>query len=621
VNPDKGGVSGPPAGRTEGTPPRETGRFVFLRRAENAVSIAILCAMALLPILEIVGRWLWRTGIPGSTTLVQHGTLWIGFLGGAIAARDGRLLSIGAVTGWFPEAFRKPATVFTASVSASISLLLGYAGVNLVRIEWADGRYLLPLLPVWLAEAAIPLGFALVAWRLIRLSSDTRGGRVATAVLAVAGTLVVSSDLFSRGAPFAISLVVLAASVFLGAPLFAALGGLAVLLFRYSQVPLASIPVEMYRLVTSPTLATIPLFTFAGYILTAGNSSRRLVRLFRAMVGWMPGAIAVVTVLVCTFFTTFTGASGVTIVALGGILLPALVAERYPERYSFGLLTASGSLGLLFPPCLPVILYAVVGGIPVDKMFLGGVLPGLLLVLLMTGWAVRTGVLSGARRTPFSLAELGGAAWEAKWEILLPVIILFGIFGGFATTVETAAMAVLYAFCVEVFVHRDVGLRKKFPEAGTESACLVGGFLLLLAVATGLTGYLIDAGVPQTVFQWVRQTIHSRYVFLLILNVFLLIVGSFMHIFSAIVVVVPIIAPLAAAFHVHPVHLGIIFLANLELGFLMPPAGMNLFLSAYRFDRSLAEIYRSVLPFLLILLLGVLVITYIPALSTILLPR
>ncbi len=610
----------PPPGRTGSQPPPEAGGVSLLHRAENAVSVTILCAMALLPILEIVGRWLWRTGIPGSMTLVQHGTLWIGFLGGAIAARDGRLLSIGAVTGLFPEAFRKPASVFSASVSASVSLLLAYAGVTLVRIEWADGRYLLSLLPVWLAEAAIPLGFALVAWRLIRLSSDTWGGRAATAVIAVAGALVVSSDLLYRGAPFAVSLVVLAAAVFLGAPLFAALGGMAVLFFRYSQVPLASIPVEMYRLVTSPTLATIPLFTFAGYILTAGNSSKRLVRLFRAMVGWMPGAIAVVTVLVCTFFTTFTGASGVTIVALGGILLPALIAERYPERFSFGLLTASGSLGLLFPPCLPVILYAVVGGIPVDRMFLGGVLPGVLLVLIMTGWAVRTGVLSGARRTPFSLAELGGAVWEAKWDILLPVIVLFGIFGGFATTVETAAMAVLYAFCIEVFVHRDVSLRRTFPEAGTESARLVGGFLLLLAAATGLTGYLIDAGVPQTVFQWVRQTIHSRYVFLLILNVFLLVVGSFMHIFSAIVVVVPIIAPLAAAFDVHPVHLGIIFLANLELGFLMPPAGMNLFLSAYRFDRSLGEVYRSVVPFLLILLLGVLVITYVPFLSTILLP-
>ncbi len=594
-----------------------TGAISLLHRAENALAVAMLCAMALLPILEILGRRLWRTGIPGSTTLVQHGTLWIGFLGGAITARHGGHLAIGALTGLLPRSLRKPASIFTASVSASVSLLLCWSGVTLVRIEWADGRYLLPFLPVWLAEAAIPLGFALMAWRLVMLSSDAWGGRAATAVLAVAGALVVSSDLLFRGACLAASLAVLAAAVILGAPLFAALGGLAVLLFRYSQVPIASIPAEMYRMVTSPTLPTIPLFTFAGYILTAGHASERLVRLFRAMVGWMPGAIAVVTVLVCTFFTTFTGASGVTIVALGGILLPALLVERYPERFSFGLLTASGSLGLLFPPCLPVILYAVVGGIPVDKMFLGGVLPGVLLVLLMAGWGVRTGILSGARRTPFSLKELGRAAWDAKWEIILPVVVLLGIFGGFATTVEAAAMAVLYAFCVEVFVHRDVGLRRQFPEAGTESARLVGGFLILFAVATGLTGYLIDAGVPQKIFQWVRQTIHSRIVFLLILNMFLLVVGCFMHIFSAIVVVVPIIAPLAAAFDVHPVHLGIIFLANLELGFLMPPAGMNLFLSAYRFDRSLGDVYRAVIPFLLILLLGVLTITYIPSLTTV----
>jgi len=361
------------------------------------------------------------------------------------------------------------------------------------------------------------------------------------------------------------------------------------------------------------------MFAFAGYLLTVGNVSRRLVRFFRALVGWMPGAIAVVTVLVCTFFTTFTGASGVTIVALGGILLPALVAEGYPERFSLGLLTASGSLGLLFPPCLPVILYGVVAGIAVDQMFMGGFLPGVLLTAIMAAWAVRTGVRSGTGRAPFSFRELGTAAWQAKWDLLLPVVVLVGIFGGFATTVEAAALTVLYAFCMEVFVHRDIDLRRQFPEAGTESARLVGGFLILLAAATGLTGYLVDAGVPQAVFEWVREAIHSRFVFLLVLNGFLLIVGGFMHIFSAIVVFFPIIAPLAAAFDIHPVHLGIIFLANLELGFLMPPVGMNLFLSAYRFGRPLTEVVRATLPFLLILLCGVLAITYIPWLTTALL--
>ncbi len=594
-------------------------RKSFPVRAENSISIVLLCGMAILPLLEIVGRWLWRTGIPGSNALVQHGTLWIGFLGGALAARDGRHLSLGRLPDRFREPYRGILTAIAAAVSAATCLLLAWSGFQLVRTEWANRQFVAPFLPVWLAEAVIPAGFALIAWRLIRGASGGWGIRAVVAAAAGACVAFVSSGLILGNAPFAAALAALLVAVILGAPLFVALGGLAVLFFRHADVPLGSISAEIYRLVTSPSLPTIPLFAFAGYLLTTGNVSRRLVRFFRALVGWMPGAIAVVTVLVCTFFTTFTGASGVTIVALGGILLPALLAERYPGKFSLGLLTASGSLGLLFPPCLPVILYGVVAGIAVDQMFKGGFLPGVLLSAIMAAWAIRTGVRSGAGRSPFSLRELGVAAWEAKWDLLLPVVVLLGIFGGFATTVEAAAMTVLYAFCMEVFLHRDIDLRRQFPEAGAESAQLVGGFLILLAAATGLTGYMVDAGVPQTIFEWVRSSIHSRFAFLLILNGFLLVVGGFMHIFSAIVVVVPIIAPLAAAFDIHPVHLGIIFLANLELGFLMPPVGMNLFLSAYRFDRSLMEVVRATLPFLLILLGGVLAITYIPWLTTALL--
>ncbi len=577
--------------------------------------------MVLLPLLEIAGRRVWRTGIPGSNALVQHATLWIGCLGGAIAARDGRLLSLGRLVDRFPEPYRRILSAFTAAVSTAICLLLAWSGYQLVRAEWADRHYVVPFLPLWLAEAVIPAGFLLIAWRLVRGASPDRRVRAATAAAAAAAVAFVASRLILANAPFGAAIAALAAAVVLGAPLFVALGGFAVLLFRHADVPLASISAEIYRLVTSPTLPTLPLFAFAGYVLTVGNVSRRLVRFFRAIVGWVPGGIAVVTVLVCTFFTTFTGASGVTIVALGGILLPALLEEGYPERFSLGLLTSSGSLGMLFPPCLPVILYAVVAGIAVDKMFLGGVLPGIFLSMIMAAWAVRGGVRARARRTTFSFGELGAAAWEAKWDLLLPVIVLLGIFGGFATTVEAAAMTVLYAVCVEVFIHRDVGPRALLDEAGTESTRLVGGFLLLLAAATGLTGYMVDAGVPQTILEWVRGTIHSRLAFLLVLNGFLLVVGCFMHIFSAIVVVVPIIAPLAAAFDIHPVHLGIIFLANLELGFLMPPAGMNLFMSAYRFDQPFGKVCRSILPFLLLLLAGVLVITYVPELTTALLPK
>ncbi|MCL1926618.1 MAG: TRAP transporter large permease subunit [Syntrophorhabdaceae bacterium] len=605
----------------EGSAGPDSRSFLTLAdRFENAASIALLVGMALLPVIEIVGRRFWGLGIPGSTGLVQHATLWIGCLGGAIAARDGRLLSIGHLAGRFPSPYRELLDGFSASVSAALTLALAWSGFELVRAEWADSPVVAAFLPLWFAESVIPAGFLLIAWRIVRRATPKWSGRLLTAIVAVVGAASLASDLILNTGPLVVAIAVLSTAVLMGAPLFVAIGGMAVILFRHADVPLASISAEIYRLVTSPTLPTIPLFAFAGYILTVGDVSRRLVRFFRAIVGWMPGGIAVVTVIVCTFFTTFTGASGVTIVALGGILLPALIEERYPERFSLGLLTSSGSLGLLFPPCLPVILYGVVAGIAVDKMFLGGLLPGLFLSLLMGALAVMVGVRSDARRTAFSVKELLSATWEAKWDLLLPVIVLVGIFGGFATTVEAASLTVLYAALVGLFIKRDVTPSRLVGTAGTETIRLVGGFLLLLAAATGLTGYLVDAGVPQAILEWVRSVITSRITFLLVMNVFLLIVGGFMHIFSAIVIIVPIIAPLAAAYDIHPVHMGIIFLANLEIGFLMPPVGMNLFMSAYRFEKPFGQVVLSVLPFLLLLFAGVLVITYVPLLTTALLP-
>ncbi len=587
-----------------------------LARVENAISIAVLCAMAILPLLEIAGRHLWRTGVPGSALLVQHGTLWIAFLGAAIAAREGNLLALGAAAGLLPAGLRPGARLFSGVVSATVATLLCIAGIGLVRLEREGGGRLLSWLPVWFAEAVLPLGCALIAWRLLRGASPSLRGRALTALLVAVAAGLILSPLAGDTVIFRCALALLLVAAVFGAPVFAILGGLAILLFRHADVPLASIPAEIYRLVTSPALPTIPLFAFAGYLLAAGKASHRLLRFFRALVGWMPGAIAVVTVLACTFFTTFTGASGVTIVALGGLLLPALKAEGHTDRFSIGLLTSTGSLGLLFPPCLPVILYAVMAGIAVDRMFIGGILPGLLLVLLILAFALRAGLPADRPRKPFSWGELGGSFLEAKWEILLPVLVLLGIFGGFATMVETAAFAVLYVLVIETCVHRDISLRSDFPRIGAEAATLIGGVLIVMAAAMGLTSYLVDAGIPGEILSWTRATIHSRLVFLVILNGLLLLVGALMNIFSAIVVVVPIIAPMAAVFDVDPVHLGIIFLANLELGYLTPPVGMNLFLAAYRFKRPLGEVFVSVIPFYLILLAGVLAITYIPALTT-----
>ncbi len=378
---------------------------------------------------------------------------------------------------------------------------------------------------------------------------------------------------------------------------------------------MAAIPAETYRIVVHPMLPTLPLFTLAGYFFAEGGASRRLVRVFRAWFGWIPGGTPLVTVLVCAFFTSFTGGSGVTILALGGLLYPMLIKDLYTRKFSMGMLTASGSLGLLFPPSLPVILYGIRAQVPIDRLFLAGILPGILLMAIVTLWGVRQGIVGKSQRTSFHWREALGSFWEAKWEVLTPVIVLGGLFGGVATLVETAAFTAVYAFVIQVFVYRDLKITKDVIPTMVKCATLIGGVLIILGVAMGLTSYLVDAQVPSRALHWVQAHIHSKLVFLLALNGALLIVGALMDIFSAIIVVVPLIAPMALAFGVDPVHLGIIFLVNLELGYLTPPVGMNLFLSSYRFDSSLPKVYLSVIPYLIILAIGVLVITYVPAIT------
>jgi tripartite ATP-independent transporter DctM subunit len=408
----------------------------------------------------------------------------------------------------------------------------------------------------------------------------------------------------------------LAIATALGAPVFTTLGGAALLLFRQADVPIAAVPVETYRMTRQAMLPTIPLFTLAGYFLAEGGASQRLVRVFQELTGWMRGGPAIATVLVCAFFTSFTGASGVTILALGGLLMPVLVAARYSERRALGLLTGAGSLGLLFPPSLPVILYGITAKTPVDEMFLGGLLPG----FVMLGFAGVFGVIlqggGAASRPPFDPRAAADAVWQAKWELALPVVVLVGLFGGFATLVEVAAATALYAFVVETFVYRDLRVRGDLRRVAAKCGVLMGGVLLILGVALGFTNYLIDAEIPTRGVAWVQGIVASPAMFLLLLNAFLLVVGCLMDIFSAIVVVVPLIAPIGAAYGIDPVHLGVIFLANMELGYLTPPVGMNLFLASYRFEKPLPEVYRATVPMLAVLLASVLLITYVPWLTS-----
>jgi len=339
------------------------------------------------------------------------------------------------------------------------------------------------------------------------------------------------------------------------------------------------------------------------------------VRAFDALVGWLPGGPAIVTTLVFAFFTSFTGASGVTILSLGGLLYPVLLKSGFREEFSLGLVTVSGSIGLLLPPSIPIMLYAVRAQLPIDRMFLGGILPGVLLVLLVAVLGVREGRKGPASRQPFVWREAAAAARGAIWELLLPVVMLVAIFGGFATTVEAAALTVLWALFIQCIVHRDVSITRDLPKIFLDAAVLVGGFLIILSVALALTDYFNFAEIPDHALAFVQAHVHSKIVFLLALNLFLLVVGAMMDIYSAIFVVVPLVTPMATAYGIDPVHLGIIFLANLELGYLSPPMGENLFLAAYRFDKPVLGVFRATLPFYAIIAAGVLLITYVPAMT------
>ncbi len=400
-----------------------------------------------------------------------------------------------------------------------------------------------------------------------------------------------------------------------GAPLFVVIGGLALVLFYAVGIDAQAVIIEMYRLASAPTLIAIPLFTFAGYLLAESKSPQRMVNLYRALFGWMPGGLAIVAFIACAFFTAFTGASGVTIIALGGLLYPLLIDERYSEKFSLGLLTTSGSLGLLFPPSLPLILFAVVAQVNVDALFLAGIVPGILLIVLLSLYSIRAGVKQKVRRQPFHLPNVWTALRKAAWIVPLPFVVLVGIYGGFFTASEAAAVTVVYVLVISCFVYRDFKLFRDVPRIAADSMILVGGVLVILGCALGLTNYLVDEQIPMKIIEVMRTYITSKFMFLAVLNVFLLVVGCLMDIFSATIVVVPLILPIAKEFGVDPIHLGIIFLTNLEIGYSTPPVGLNLFISSFRFRKPIPQLYRASLPFLGVLFLALIVITYFPDLS------
>lgn len=401
-----------------------------------------------------------------------------------------------------------------------------------------------------------------------------------------------------------------------GAPLFAVLGLFSIFNFHFSGGSLLTVAQEISsQFVSMPLLASIPLFTFAGYMLASGTFSQRLIRFVKNLVGWLPGGLAIVTLIVCAFFTVFTGASGVTIIALGGVLFPALLKEKYNERFSLGLVTTSGSLGLLFPPSLPLILYGVTASANIDQMFVAGIVPGIVLIVVLSIYSMAVGIADGVERTKFDGKELLKSAWDLKWEIPLPILLVAGVYTGNMALSDAAPFTVAYVFIVEVLILKEIKWHE-MPEIIKRSMVIIGAILLIMSISFAGSNYIIYNEIPQKMFNFMQQFITSKYVFLILLNIFLLIVGCIMDIFTAIMIIVPLIAPIAYQYNVDLIHLGVIFLANLEIGYLTPPVGMNLFISSMRFKKPVVQLYGASVKFIGLLLIALVLITYIPWLST-----
>ena len=594
-------------------PPRN--RFVaFLHRLEGGALVLAFLLSMLLPLIEAIGRPINGFFLPGGEAYRAQLTLWLAFLGGLLATRDGKHLTLSTAEAIGHAKMRDAARLFSSSVAAAICAVLAYSAWGVMSVDREQGVMLAIGIPVWVSEAIMPVALSLIALRLALGASPRWWGKaIAFASIGLAFTIgLVPLVAHAAWLPI-LALIVLAA--LLGSPVFLAMGGIALLLFFRDGVPVSAVTADIYRLMVSPTLPAIPLLTACGYVLAESNAATRLVRFFRALFGWMPGGIAILVAAVCALFTTFTGGSGVTIIALGGLLYPILREENYSEGFSLGLVTASGSLGLLLPPSLPVILYSVVANVPADSLFLAGLIPGLLLILIVALYGIRVGGKARTRRYPFSAKEALDSAWAAKWELSVPVLVVILFATGRATIVEASAFAFAYSIVIECFITRDIHVVRALPGVLIKAAGLCGAVLILLASALGLTGWLVDAQIPLVMLDMVKAHIHSPHVFLLVLNVVLLVLGSVLEIYSAIVILAPLVAPIGVAFGIDPVHLGVVFLANLELGFLFPPVGLNLLLSSSRFEKPLPALYRYVMPFLAILGIGVILITYLPQMT------
>ena len=591
----------------------------YLNRAIDWLCLFLFLILISFPIFQILGRYINFFSIPASQEIVQHMTLWIGFIGAVIAARSNKLLSVVREPVFKSMKKVSLSQFFVHIFSLSVIFVLSVSYLKMIQIGFQYPDYIAPFIPTWFAQSIIPVGLILIWYQMILTSSSDLKYRLFVSIFSMIPTIILYFWQFPLSNPFLLWSKVIFSIILVafGLPIFILLASLSIFFFlsepsewatNYDLI--STISDSAYRIVVSPTLAAIPIFTLAGYILAESSISDRLIKFFKASLGWLPGSTVLIVVLLCAFFTALTGGSGVTILALGAILYPILIHDGYSKRFSLGIITTAGSLGLLFPPSLPAIIYSVTAGINPLELFRQALIPAIFLMSIMFFYGLYMRP-KNKKIEKFVFKNAYDTANIAKWEIAIPLLIILSLFSGFATLVESAALLVLYVLTIELFVFKDISL-DNLPKIIIDCSTLVGGVLIILGFAMGFTGYLVDAQIPLKILNFVQSTISSKIIFLLALNILLLIVGCLMDVFSAIIVVVPLIAPLATYFGIDPFHLAIIFIANLELGYITPPVGMNLYLSSYRFNKDMPTIYNATLPFFFIRLIGVLIITYIP---------
>jgi C4-dicarboxylate transporter, DctM subunit len=593
-----------------------------LARVEDALAALALLGMVLVPVLELALRPFQGRGVENAPVLVQHLGLVLA-MGGALAAeRHGHLIALGSsLAGRGGPGLQAVVQALARSSAALVSGMLGWASWRFVASEIGHGPPLAYGVPVWWVQVVMPVGFVLLGLRLGRRSAAWLGRCPwAQATLGLALPLAgwcLAAALDGHSLPLAPVLLLAVAMLLAGAPVFAVLGALALGLFATEALPLASVALSHYQITVNPSLPALPLFTLAGLVLARTGAAKRLGVLFVALFGGGSTGTVLASALLCSAFTALTGGSGVTILALGGLLLPLLRQAGYPERRGIGLVTSASALGVLLAPSVPMIMVAVIARIPIADMFLAGLLPALLMVacLLLLGGFLRRGDAPAPQARPVARVPLRTAAWAARWELLAPVVAVGSLLSGLATPTESAALTAAYAVATQALAHRELGWRL-LGRCLAECVQVIGGVMLILGMALALTNFLVDAGVPDAAATWVQTMIPNRHVFLLALCLFLFAAAALMEIFAAIVVLVPLLLPVAVGYGFEPLHFGILFLAAMEVGFLCPPAGMNIYFASAMFGKPIREVARSVLPALLAIFVGTLLIGLVPSLST-----